>query len=100
MDSQAKTTVYPPARPGKAGRGVRFVAALAMMAALLLAPALLSPAARAQEANVQNWDHDAVTVSVHADSTFDVSERQEFVFEKGVFHGSWRDVFTTKMTDL
>jgi hypothetical protein len=70
----------------------RAAGALLILLALLL-PATLAPAAHAADQN-QYWDSDDVTVQIHEDSTFDVTERQGFVFAGGTFHGSYRDIET------
>ncbi|HEX6607569.1 MAG TPA: DUF2207 domain-containing protein, partial [Chloroflexia bacterium] len=59
----------------------------------------LTPVARAADQN-QYWDNDEVTVQIHEDSTFDVTERQGFVFDSGTFHGSYRDIETNRLTGI
>ncbi|HMA35219.1 MAG TPA: DUF2207 domain-containing protein, partial [Chloroflexia bacterium] len=70
------------------------------IAAALLTPILWTPGAAAQATQVQHWAGDDVTIQVHPDSTFDVTERQLFVFDQGTFHGSYRDIETRRLTGL
>ena len=78
--------------------GARIAGALLVLLALLL-PVGLTPPAYAADQH-QYWDNDEVTVQIHPDSTFDVTERQGFVFDSGTFHGSYRDIETNRLTGI
>src|SRR5436305_6530563 len=77
-----------------------------LLPAVLLLVALVAPLlggsapASAQAAQVQNWDSDTVAVTIQQDGSFTVSERQVFTFEQGTFHGSFRDIDTSRLSGI
>src|SRR5215218_3199264 len=83
--------------PGRrAARGLM----LALLALVLLLPLAFAPGAAAQTSQEQHWDRVDVTIQINPDSTFDVTEQQEFVFDQGTFNGSYRDIDPSRMTGI
>ena len=78
-------------------RAARAGGLIALFALLALLPALLARPVQAQAAQVQHWGAFAVTAQVNPNSTFNVTEQQELVFDSGTFRGSFRYIPTNRL---
>ena len=81
-------------------RAARAGGLIALFALLALLPALLARPVQAQAAQVQHWGTFAVIAQINPNSTFNVTEQQELVFDSGTFRGSFRYIPTNRLTGI